>query len=250
MKKNIRLLAAAALGLPALALAGPADYVRTPGVEYGERELDIKYGTERMKDSAGGERESAGAIGLGYGATQWWFTEAYVKYEKDASEKTKYDAFEWENKFQLTEHNKYFFDLGLFTEIEIPRERKSEGYEIAFGPLVQFDTGPLRWNTNVFFEKVVRSHEEGPHPTEIGYQIQAAYRLPAGFDVGVQAFGEMGKWNDWEARDEQKHRIGPAVFGKVKLEGRQAIRYNAAFLLGETPATPHRTFRLQAEYEF
>ena len=47
MKKNIRLLAAAALGLPAFALAGPADYVRTPGVEYGERELDIqvRHGT-------------------------------------------------------------------------------------------------------------------------------------------------------------------------------------------------------------
>ncbi len=48
-----------------------------------------------------------------------------------------------------------------------------------------------------------------------------------------------------------QQRIGPAIFGKVKLgEGRQAIRYNAAFLFGETPATPRHTFRLQAEYEF
>ena len=251
MSKNFRLLAAVALGLPAFAQAAPSDYVRVPSVEYGEREIDFKYGTEKAKDSEGGGRFTAASVGLGYGATPWWFTEAYVKYEKEGGEKTKYDAFEWENRFQLTESNKYFVDVGLFTEIEIPRERRVEGYELAFGPLFQFDTGPVRWNANVFFEKVIRSREEGAHPTEIGYQLQAAYRLPAGIDIGVQAFGEMGKWNDWEPRDEQKHRAGPAIFGKVKLgEGRQVLKYNAALLFGETHATPRHTFRLQAEYEF
>jgi hypothetical protein len=248
---NLRLLVAVALAFPPFAHAAPSDYVRTPGVEYGEREIDFKYGTEKMKDSEGGERASAGSVGFGYGATPWWFTEAYLKWQKEGGDKSKYDAFEWENKFQLTEANKYFVDVGLFTEIEIPRERRTEGYELAFGPLFQFDTGPLRWNANVFFEKVIRSREEGPHPTEMGYQLQAAYRLPSGMDVGVQAFGEMGKWNDWDSREEQKHRVGPAVFGKVKLgEGRQSIKYNAAFLFGETRATPRHTFRLQAEYEF
>ena len=251
MKKTFRLLAAAALGLPALALAGPADYVRTPTVEYGEREIDFKYGTEKMEDSEGGGRLSVGSLGLGYGATQWWFTEAYVKFHKEPGAKSKYDAFEWENKVQLTETNKYFVDVGFFAEIEIPREHPEEGYELAFGPLFQFDTGPLRWNANVFFEKVVRSREEGAHPLEMGYQLQGAYRLPSGIDVGVQAFGELGEWKDWEPRSEQKHRIGPAVFGKVKLgDGRQAIKYNAAYLFGETHATPRHTFRLQAEYEF
>jgi hypothetical protein len=250
MSNNSRLLAAVDLSLPAFAWAGPSDYVRVPAVEYGEREIDFKYGTQKNKDSEGGERESAASLGFGYGATPWWFTEAYVKYEKEGGGKTKYGAFEWENKFQLTETNKYFADVGLFVELEIPRERHEEGYEIAFGPLFQFDTGPLRWNVNPVLEKVVRSRDGESHPTEFLYQAQVAYRLPA-VDVGVQAFGEMGKWNHWEPRDEQEHRIGPAVFGKVKLgEGRQALRYNAAVLFGETRATPKTTFRLQAEYEF
>src|SRR3954471_10687598 len=159
MKKKIRLLAAAALGLPAITLAGPSDYVRTPGVEYGEREIDLKYGTGKMKDSEGGERESAGSLGFGYGATPWWFTEAYLKWKKEGPEKTRYDAFEFENKFQLTETNKYPVDFGFFIELEVPKNR-AEGYEWAFGPLFQFDTGPVRWNVNPVFEKVVRSTEE------------------------------------------------------------------------------------------
>ena len=41
MNKNLRLLAAGALGLPAFALGAPSDYVRTPSVEYGEREIEL-----------------------------------------------------------------------------------------------------------------------------------------------------------------------------------------------------------------
>ncbi len=93
-----------------------------PNVEYGEREIDFKYGTWRFDDTQ--ERESAGSLGLGWGATPWWFTEAYFKYHKEAGDRTRYDAFEWENKFQLTETNKYPVDLGLLAEIEIPSARE------------------------------------------------------------------------------------------------------------------------------
>jgi len=249
MQNRIRLLAAAALGLPAISLAGPSDYVYVPAVEYGEREIDFKLGTGKAKGPEGGGRESAASLGLGYGATEWWFTEAYLKYGKHPAERTKYDAFEWENKFQLTESNRYWVDAGLVTEVEIPRERREEGYEFKWGALFQLDTGDVRWNANLLFERVYRSREEGEHPMEIGYQLQAKVPLGAALEVGAQAFGEMGKWNHWEPRDEQSHRIGPALFGKVRLGGREAIRYNAAWLAGANAAA-RRTFRLQAEYEF
>src|SRR5258708_3743574 len=222
-----RLLAAAALGLPIVSHAGPSDYVSYPYVEYGEREIDFKYGTAKAKDANGGERESEGSLALGYGATQWWFTEAYLKYHKVAGGKAGYDAFELENKVQL------------------PKERRVEGYELKVGQLFQFYTGPLTWNANLLLARVVRAPEA--HATEMGYQLQARYPLGRGVDVGVQAFGEMGKWNHWEPHDGQNHRIGPAVFGKVKLEGRQAIKYNAAFLFGETTGSLKNMFRVQAE---
>src|SRR5205823_1815959 len=85
------------------------------------------------------------------GGTPWWFTEAYLKYDKTAPGGTHYDAFEWENKFQLTEPNQYFVDVGLLTEIEIPRERKVEGYELKVGPLFQWDTPAIRWNAAYLF---------------------------------------------------------------------------------------------------
>ena len=242
-----RLLAAAVLGLPFLAQAGPADYAYEPAVEYGEREIDFKTGTSRLRDDEG--RESAASLGFGYGVTQRWFSEAYLKYHHEPGNKSRYDAFEWENKFQLTEHNEYFMDVGLITELEAPKHEP--GYEFKIGPLFQGDAGPVRWNANLLFERVFRGSPGEEHPTEMGYQLQARYSLRQRLDVGVQAFGEMGKWNHWDASHEQNHRLGPAVFGKVKLgEGRDAIKYNAAWLHGVSDGAPKDTFRLQAEYEF
>jgi hypothetical protein len=248
MRMKARLLAAAALALPALAHAAADEYVNTPNVEYGEREIDTKYGTRYFDDAH--ERESAASFGFGYGATQWWFTEAYLKYHKEPGDKTRYDAFEWENKFQLTEPNKYPIDVGALVELEIPRDR-DEGYEVKLGPLLQWDTGPLRWNTNVFLQRSFSTRGDEDPVTEMKYQAQVTYHIrDTNFDVGAQAFGDLGKWNDWAPKDEQSHRIGPAVFGKVKLEGRQAIVWNAAWLFGASKAAADNAFRLQAEYEF
>jgi hypothetical protein len=61
----------------------------------------------------------------------------------------------------------------------------------------------------------------------------------------------MGQWNHWEPSHAQNHRAGPAIFGKVKLgEGREAIRYNAAWLHGVSDGAPRDTVRVQVEYEF
>ena len=91
---------------------------------------------------------------------------------------------------------------------------------------------------------------EDANATGLGYQLQAKYTLAPNFEIGAQAFGEMGQWDNWAPTREQTHRAGPAIFGKVKLGGREAIRYNAAWLHGVSSGAPRDTFRVQAEYEF
>lgn len=245
-----RPLAAVALALPAISLAGPSDYVTVPGVDYGEREIDVKYGTARLGSGEG--RLSEGSLGLGWGATPWWFTEVYAKFRKESFDRTRYDAFEWENKFQLTETGKYFVDVGFLTEIEVPREHREEGYELKVGPLFQWETGALQWNANLFFERVLRGRPEPGEPrvTELGYQLQVKYRARPEFEYGLQAFGEMGDWKHWEPASEQKHVAGPAIFGKFKVGEREAIKYNAGWLFGVSKAAPDNTLRFQMEYEF
>jgi hypothetical protein len=225
------------------ALAGPSDYVYVPAVTQGEREIDFKYGAA----SKGAEPSlQAASLGFGYGATEWWFTEIYVKGEREGAH-SLFDAIEWENKFQLTETGKYPLDVGFIVELERPHDR-SEGNEVRFGPLFQADVDLVQLNFNPLLTNISRASEG--NGTYFGYQWQAKYRWQRAFEFGVQGFGETGRWNHFAPSSEQSHRMGPAIFGKYGLGGGQGITWNAALLFGLTPGSPDGNFRLQVEYEF
>ena len=227
--------------------ANPADYVYTPTVEYGEREIDFKFGTNTPQADVG--TSSGASLGFGYGAKEYWFTEVYLKQERSGSTDT--NLAEWENKFQLTDTGKYPVDVGLITELEAPLGANAP-WEFKFGPLFQTEFGKLQLNGNLLFERAFGKADESglPYSTIFSYQWQAKYRWLTVLEFGVQGFGDMGKWNDWDKQADQDHRIGPAVFGKYGLGNRHAIAYNAAWLFGTSNAAPDHTFRMQVEYEF
>jgi hypothetical protein len=218
-----------------------------PSVEYGEREIDFKFGTVTSPE---GDRKTVTSLGLGYGATEYWFTELYLKREVEGIS-SDVTLAEWENKFQLLETGKYPLELGVITEIEAPVS-ESGPWEVKVGPLLQTEFGKLQLNGNILFERKFSSDNSGiQYPTEVAYQWQVKYRLKHEFEFGAQGFGEMGEWDSWVgSKTEVTHRMGPAIFGKYILGNRQAIKYNAAWLVGSGVAVPDHTFRMQAEYEF
>ncbi len=250
MRTASRAGALAALTLSTLCLpqwvhAGASDYVITPAVEEGEREFDFKAGNARRRD---GTNESKMSLGVGWGATSWWFTELYAIWHKEPGERRSFDAWEWENKFQLTPTGKYPLDVGFLLEIERPKDR-TEGYELRWGPLLQTEIGgQVQANLNLLLEKHVRV--AGGGKAELGYQWQMKYRWRPQLEWGVQGFGDVGPWDHWEPSSQQPHIAGPAIFGRFKAGDRQVVKYNAGLLFGLTDGAPRRTARLQAEYEF
>ena len=93
-------------------------------------------------------------------------------------EPSAFDAWEWENKFQLTDTGKYPVDVGFLLEIERPKDR-SEGYEYKWCPLLQSEFGCM-WqaNLNLLVEKRIRISEA--ESAELGYQWQLKYRWTPG----------------------------------------------------------------------
>ena len=250
MQTTARVAALAALAfpslcLPRLAAAEPSDYVATPIVVKGEREIDVKAGSARGRD---GRRENMSSLGLGWGATERWFTELYAVWHKTPGQNQSFDAWEWENKVQLTETGKYPVDVGFLLEVERPANR-SEGYKYRWGPLLQADIGThVQANLNLLLEKYIRGINDGD--AELGYQWQLKYRWRPELEFGLQGFGDVGPWDSWEASPRQPHGTGPALFGRIGVGGRQVINWNAGLLLGVTNGSPRDTVRVQAEYEF
>ena len=226
------------------AIAGPNDYIRLPTIEYGEREIDFKTGAHRQRD---GSSEAAHSIGYGFTPAAWWFTELYAKYARAAGEANRFDAWEWENRFQLTETGRFPVELGFLLEVERPRDR-AEGFEYTLGPMLQSEWGKFQANANVFLRRHWRATER--FDSELLYQLQLKYRHSRGLEWGLQGFGNAGQWDHRPPLSQQSFAIGPALFGKIRLGAREAIRWNSAILAGTSPASPRTTLRFQAEYEF
>jgi len=244
LKRKTQTLCLCMALLTGSAHAGPADYVYMPTVDYGEKEIDFKFGTAKQPS---GETKQVASLGLGYGATEWWFTEVYLKTEHEAPD-PRLNILELENKFQLTETGKYPIEVGLITEFEAPLNNDHEPYEFKYGPLFQTEFDKLQLNLNLLLE--TKFGNDNQTETAFQYQWQVKYRWRKAFEFGLQGFGETGEWDNWATSDEQEHKLGPAVFGKIPVGGHAAIKYNAAWLVGMTDATPDNTFRAQVEYEF
>jgi len=166
--------------------AEPSDYVLAPNVVYGEREIDLKAGSF----SGPGPRDSAGSVALGLSPTTYWLTELYAAYARPRGAGTRFDAIEWENRFQLTDPGQYAIDWVAWSRWKKPHEAGS-GWNLTLGPLMQGELADrFEWN----FNPLLSRNLAGPAGarTNLAYQAQLKYRHRKSFEFGVQGFGDLG----------------------------------------------------------
>jgi hypothetical protein len=226
------------------ASGSPDSYVLTPNIERGEVELEYRMGAQNQ---AGAGSLEGSSLALGYAPTSWWGTEVYAKFRRRCGASVQYDAVEWENRIRFTKPGRHALDVGAAIEFELPADR-SEGVELAIGPLLQSTLGRWQLNANVLFAGSIDA--TAASPTQLGYQWQARYRWKRAISLGAQAFGDVGTWDHWSATSAQSHLLGPALFGNIVFGDDGGLDYDAAMLWGLTAGSPDTRFRLQLEFEF
>jgi hypothetical protein len=243
----MKLLAAscflAMLPVAAPAMADPDDFILTFYAQDGLRQINLATGTTAQ---SGQPRDSHATIGLGYGITENWFSELYLSYDHTAGESTNFDSAALQNIFVLV-NGQGPVDLGLYTELEYQNDR-SAGDKLTFGPLLQSEFGLTTTNLNFLFRRSY--YADFANPMDLGYQWQVKHRWTPTLEFGLQGFGDLGQWNHWAPHDQQIHRLGPAIFGKIALSATQIFNYNAAVLFDEFDGTHATTMRMQANYGF
>ena len=233
-------LLALALFASGTVLAGPADKVYTPKVEKGETEFELRGG---YRDFADGPDEYAYVFDIGYGVTDFWKTELVLEYSGETGFGGTMEAMEWENVFMLTEPGKYWLDLGLFVEYEHTFADGPD--ELKIGPMFQKEIGPTVTNLNLLFERQVGSGAGSE--VELDYSWQVKWRGNEALEFGVQGFGGLGEVGD--LGEDDKHSIGPALFGLKRMANGNKLAYDAALLAGLNEAAPDLTIRFELEYE-
>jgi len=229
-----------------VAWAGPAQTLYTPIVSYREWELEWRGGSQDWAQRDNGEQAMVAAVG--YGITRRWSTEVAAEYSRTPGKAPRVEEFEWENVIQLTEHGRYWMDVGLFAEYAHNRLKGTD--KIVMGPMFQKEVGRSQFNLNILFDRRVdkRRADEAPIATRISYALQWRWHgSQALLSPGLQGFGSFGSTSRLHS---ETLNLGPAMFGEARLGGGRKLKYNAAVLAGVTGATADLTARFQLEYEF
>jgi hypothetical protein len=242
MKKLAVLGFAAVLCMPSAHAETGYYLVSTYDVE-GQTSLDYKYWNAHYK----GLTVAAPEFGVGYGVTSRWYTELSAMWIKINGTAGRWVETEWQNDYMLTQ-GQYPFDLALHTTIGRPRDR-ADGYSLEWGPVLQTEIGRTQFNANVFFQRDYRVESGDAGPAQLAYQLQVKHRWKSWLQPGLQAFGEVGKWNDWAPMRQQSHRAGPALFGHYDV-GHQELKYEAAYLIGRNSARAAKSFTMRVQLIF
>jgi hypothetical protein len=228
--------------------ADPGYYVVTPYDNAGLRMVDLRYWSVKRKERP--ERIWP-EIGFSYGVNSRWTTGLLYSTIGPSNWDIVPSSLVWQNDVLLTQ-GEWPIDIALHTKLIREAGHDGRVWALEYGPLLQTDLGRTQLNANIFFERSFEP-EEGK-PIQMKYQWQVRHRWHPLMNFGLQGFGELGPWNRWKENGRQSHRAGPAFFGRVDLgQGtgdKQALLYQAAYLLGTVYSQRAGMFTVRLQYQF
>ena len=81
--------------------------------------------------------------------------------------------------------------------------------------------------------------------TNFEYAWRSKYFISRALEVGIELYGEMGEFGHVLPSNQQDHRIGPVISGKLGQS-----KYELGYLFGASDAAPNGTLKFNIEYEF
>lgn len=228
--------------------ANAATRLYSPYVTPGELEIEY-FGSRSVDGDNSKDNKQKQQFAIGYGVNEWWKTELYAKFEKEPQDNLKFDEWEWENLFQLTERGEYLVDVGATIAYEwTPQSDRADNVEARL--LLAKDIDKTTHLLNVIAEKNVGS---GPKDGVEGKLLWSSrYSYSRYFEPGFEIESDFGELENSGSFDEQKHYIGPAAYGKIPLNftsRADGLKYRVGYLFGVSDAANDGEAIAQIEYE-
>ena len=216
--------------------------INSPYIESGMIELETQN-TFVSDNNSSRDNFRQHKLAVGYGVNDFWGVELEGELEKESGHGYKYSATEFSNCFQLTETGEYWADLGAKFSYEIANSKgsadKLEGFL-----LVQKNFSKFSSIANIGMEKEIGSNSNGNPEAEI--KLLTRYNYQSNLNPAIEYYGSFGEISHSGGLDEQSHKIGPALSGKLW----QGVKYDVATLFGLSKSAGNFTLKLNLEYEF
>lgn len=239
MRIGIIGLAATAALLPCAAHAAPGlgGEVYGATVEKGELEAEAIYGA---LDGGPEDGEDVLVLETAYGVTDSFRLGLRGEIEKEPGAEREFEALGIEGIYELG--NAGGIDFAVYGEYEIVFEGADK---IETKLLMQHVAGPVDLRLNLIAEKELESGEK----VELEYAASADVETIGELRLGVQAYGQLGTFEDFLPRAE--HFAGPVA--KIEIEGlgpELELEAGYLFAMGAAKDETDGQFRLMVELEF
>ncbi len=103
-------------------------------------------------------------------------------------------------------------------------DREYKGFYIAFNPVIDYAIVGL-------------NHNAGP---QFSPNIKASYKILNRVEVGVEYYGSIGSFKQFDPRPEQQHQLGPSL----DLDVSPVWEINVGYMFGLTPASEKGIIKL------
>ena len=226
------------MAAPAYAAPGMGAEVYGAHVDKGELEFEAIY-----SELDGGDEDGENVLKLeaAYGVTDKLRLSVIGEFEEEVGGSRKAEEIGIEAIYELG--NLGPIDFAIYGEYGIGLNGHSDKIETKL--IMQHEAGPLDLRFNLIAEKELESGEK----VELEYAASADVETFGEIRLGVQAYGQLGTFDDFLPRAE--HFIGPVA--KFEIEGlgpELEIEAGYLFALGEAKDETDGQFRIVLELEF
>ncbi len=235
--KKLLFASLALLPAPALALD-----VSSPYVKEGLMEIETK---NRIDDDHRQREDDfrRHSLSLNYGFSRWWALEVVTELEKQPDSGYGLAASAIENTFQLTTRGAYWLDAGIKLNYEMAHEN-GEPDEMEARLMLAKNVSRMRYMANIAVKQEVGDYSNDNPTSEV--RLQTRYNYNKYFSPGVEYYAELGEWSDMQGWNAQKHRFGPAFYGKLA----DGVAYDTGLIFGISDKAEDTVFKLNLKYEF
>lgn len=237
--KRFLILAALGCAIPTYAFAAPGMGGEVYGatVDAGETEFEARYGA-----LGGGPDDGEDVLRLeaAHAFTDRLHIGIVGEIEKEPGNKRRAEAVAIEAIYVLGKVGG--FDVAVYGEYEVALHGTDK---VETKLLLQRKTGPFDLRLNLIAEKQLADGA----PVELGYAASADVEAVGEVRLGVQAYGELGRFKHFMPRAE--HFVGPVA--KFEIEGLGPdleVQLGYLFALGKARDDSDGQFKLALELEF
>lgn len=216
--------------------------VYKPYVEAGMAEIELKNRFD-IDDRSSEDRFRQHLLGAGYGINNWWGVEIEGEWEKDPGDGYHYEATEVYNNFQLTDVGQYWLDAGLQAKYVFKHPAGTADKVELYALLAK------QYNQFTHVANIGVEHEVGNNKNanpEFAAKWMTQYHYTPLLNPGFEYYGEYGEVSNPSTYDNQKHRLGPALYGNLG----HGFKYELGWLFGLSKATEDHAVKFNIEYEF